>query len=158
MQYPTTSGGRTAGYRIGRDQSAGSLSARSGRCRGGCRAATQWPSLKPASCPAPARRSTLTLRATRLKLRSACGNVMGKEGRFDVAVTFDERRGYVGTHPDLRAPVVALSLGGLRRKVAALMLPDDVIVMLSLDRAARLERDRRRLTGRPRPGFAGTSA
>jgi hypothetical protein len=36
--------------------------------------------------------------------------------------------------------------------------PDNVIVMLSLDRAARLERDRRRLTGRPRPGFAGTSA
>jgi hypothetical protein len=33
-----------------------------------------------------------------------------------------------------------------------------VIVMLSLDRAARLERDRRRLTGRPCPGFARTSA
>jgi hypothetical protein len=37
------------------------------------------------------------------------------------------------------------------------MLPDDVIAMLSLDRAARLERDRRRLSGRARPGFAGTS-
>jgi hypothetical protein len=27
---------------------------------------------------------------------------MGKDGRFGVAVTFDERRGYVGTHPELR--------------------------------------------------------
>jgi hypothetical protein len=31
------------------------------------------------------------------------------------------------------------------------MLPQDVIVVLNLDRAARLERDRRRLTGGPRP-------
>jgi hypothetical protein len=38
------------------------------------------------------------------------------------------------------------------------MLPEEVIVMLSLDKAARLERDRRRLTGRTRPGFARTSA
>ena len=83
---------------------------------------------------------------------------MGKDGRFDVAVTFDARRGYVGTHPELRTPVTALSLGGLRRKVEALMSPDEVVVMLNLDRTARLERDRRRLTGRPRPGFAGTSA
>jgi hypothetical protein len=83
---------------------------------------------------------------------------MGKDGRFDVAVTFDERRGYVGTHPELRAPVTALSLSGLRRKIEAAMMPDEVIVTLKLDRAARLERDRRRLTGRPRPGFAGTSA
>ena len=36
-------------------------------------------------------------------------------GRFNVAVSFDERRGYVGTHPELRSPVAALSLGGLRR-------------------------------------------
>jgi hypothetical protein len=53
--------------------------------------------------------------------------------------------------------VIALSLGGLSRKIEAAMLPDKVIVM-QLDKAARLERDRRRLTGRPRPGFAGTSA
>jgi len=73
-------------------------------------------------------------------------------------VTFDPERGYVGTSPELRAPVVALSLGGMRAKIEALMSPDEVIVVLNLDRAARLERDRRRLTGRPRPGFAGTSA
>ena len=83
---------------------------------------------------------------------------MGKDGRFDVAVTFDERRGYVGTAPDLRQPVIALSLGGLRRRIEALMSPDEVIVTLNLDKAARLERDRRRLTGHPRPGLAGTSA
>jgi hypothetical protein len=29
-------------------------------------------------------------------------------GRFNVAVSFDERRGYVGTHPGLRSPVTAL--------------------------------------------------
>jgi len=71
-------------------------------------------------------------------------------GRFNVAVSFDERRGYVGTHPELRSPMTALSLGGLRRKTEAALLPGDVDVRLVLDRAARLERDRRRLQGRPR--------
>jgi hypothetical protein len=71
--------------------------------------------------------------------------------RLTIAVTFDQAKDYVGSSPDLRAPVVALSLGGVRRKVEALMSPDEVIVMLNLDRAARLERDRRRLTGRPPP-------
>jgi len=71
-------------------------------------------------------------------------------GRFNVAVSFDERRGYVGTHPELRSPVTALSLSGLRRKIEAALLPGDVDVRLVLDRAARLERDRRRLQGRPR--------
>jgi hypothetical protein len=78
--------------------------------------------------------------------------------RFSINVTYDPERGYVGTAEGLQQPVIALSLGGLRRKVEALMSPDEVIVMLNLDKAARLERDRRRLTGRPRPGFAGTSA
>jgi hypothetical protein len=82
---------------------------------------------------------------------------MGDE-RLHIAVTYDAAKGYVGSSPELRQPVIALSLGGLRRKVEALMSPDEVIVMLNLDRTARLERDRRRLTGRPRPGFAGTSA
>jgi hypothetical protein len=64
--------------------------------------------------------------------------------RFEVSVTFDPAKGYVATAAELKAPVTALSLGGLRRRIEALMLPDDVIVMLNLDRAARLERDRRR--------------
>jgi len=38
----------------------------------------------------------------------------------------------------------ALSLGGLRRKVEALMLPDDVRVVLQLDGLAERERHRRR--------------
>src|SRR5262245_54787940 len=73
-------------------------------------------------------------------------------GRFNVAVSFDERRGYVGTHPGLRSPVTALSLGGLRRRIEIALLPEvDVNIRLELDRGARLERDRRRLQGRPRP-------
>jgi hypothetical protein len=117
-----------------------------------------WPSLKTSFLPCAS--VTLYARVARDSAEAAvrARGVMGKDGRFDVAVTFDERRGYVGTHPELRAPVTALSLGGLRRKVEAAMLPEEVIVMLSLDKAARLERDRRRLTGRTRPGFAGTSA
>jgi hypothetical protein len=67
-----------------------------------------------------------------------------RDDRFEVSVTFDERRGYVATAPGLRAPVVALSLGGLRRRIEALLLPDDVVITLNLDRVARRERDRRR--------------
>jgi hypothetical protein len=59
--------------------------------------------------------------------------------KLAIAVTFHPERGYVGTAPDLRRPVIALSLGGLRRKIEAAMLPDKVIVM-QLDKAARLER------------------
>jgi hypothetical protein len=75
-----------------------------------------------------------------------------------VDVTFDERRGYVARSPELRQPVYALSLGGLHRQIESAMMPDEVVVMLKLNKAARLERDRRRLTGRTRAGFARTSA
>jgi hypothetical protein len=64
--------------------------------------------------------------------------------RLEVSVTFDAERGYVATAPELRQPVTALSLGGLRRRIEAQMLPDDVVITLSLDRTARRERDRRR--------------
>jgi hypothetical protein len=40
--------------------------------------------------------------------------------------------------------VTALSLDGLRRGIEAALLPDEPVVQLRLDRAARLERDRRR--------------
>ena len=40
-----------------------------------------------------------------------------REEWLEVSVTFDERRGYIGSAPELRPAVVALSLGGLRRKV-----------------------------------------
>jgi hypothetical protein len=64
--------------------------------------------------------------------------------QLDIAVTFDPQRGYIGTARDLRTPVVALSLGGLRRKLETLVLPDEPDIVLRLDRGARLERDRRR--------------
>jgi hypothetical protein len=37
---------------------------------------------------------------------------------LEVCVTFDSRRGYVASAPELKAPVVAVSLGGLRHKIA----------------------------------------
>ena len=63
--------------------------------------------------------------------------------RLEVSVTFDER-GYIGSAPELRQAVVALSLGGLRRKIEITMLPDDVRVVLHLDGLAERERHRRR--------------
>ena len=62
--------------------------------------------------------------------------------RLEVSVTFDER-GYIGSAPELRQAVVALSLGGLRRKIEIAMLPDDVRVVLQLDGLAERERHRR---------------
>jgi hypothetical protein len=64
--------------------------------------------------------------------------------RLEVSVTFDPTKGYVASAHELKAPVTALSLGGLRRRIEALMVPDDPIITLNLDRIARLERDRRR--------------
>ena len=66
--------------------------------------------------------------------------------RLDVTVTYDASCGYIGSVPGLNAPVVALSLGGLRRKVEIAMLPDDVRVVLQLDGLAERERHRRRAT------------
>ena len=63
--------------------------------------------------------------------------------RLDVTVTYDASCGYIGSVPGLNAPVVALSLGGLRRKVEIAMLPDDVRVVLHLDGLAERERHRR---------------
>ena len=63
--------------------------------------------------------------------------------RLEVNVTFDER-GYIGSAPELRSSAMALSLGGLRRKIEIAMLPDDVRVVLQLDGLAERERHRRR--------------
>jgi len=72
-------------------------------------------------------------------------------GRFNVAVSFDERRGYVGTHPGLRSPVTALSLGGLRRRIEIALLPEvDVDIRLELDRGAPWRAARARPPARPR--------
>ena len=63
--------------------------------------------------------------------------------RLEVSVTFDERHGYIGSAPELRQPIVALSLGGLRRKIEALLMPDNVRVVLQLDGLAERERHHR---------------
>jgi hypothetical protein len=63
---------------------------------------------------------------------------------LEVSVTFDAERGYVASAPELRQPVVALSLGGLRRKIEVALLPDNVRVVLQLDGRAERERHRRR--------------
>jgi hypothetical protein len=47
--------------------------------------------------------------------------------RLEVSVTFVPAKGYVASAPKLRSPVTALSLGGLRRRIEALLLPDEVI-------------------------------
>ena len=50
-----------------------------------------------------------------------------------VTVTYEARHGYITNALELRQPVVALSLGGLRRRIEALMVPDSVDVVLQLD-------------------------
>jgi hypothetical protein len=56
-----------------------------------------------------------------------------RDERFEVTVTFDERCGYIASAPELRQPIVALSLGGLRRRIEIALLPDHVdVVMLEL--------------------------
>jgi hypothetical protein len=75
--------------------------------------------------------------------------------RLEVNVTFDSARGYIASAPEVRQSIIALSLGGLRRRIETLMLPDDSIIILHLDRAARLERDRRRRGGEGRMGDYG---
>jgi hypothetical protein len=67
-----------------------------------------------------------------------------REERLEVSVTFDERHGYIDSAPELWLPVMALSLGGLRRKIEIVMLPDVVRVVLQLDGLAERERHRRR--------------
>ena len=67
-----------------------------------------------------------------------------REERLEASVTFDERHGYVASAPELRSAVVALSLGGLRRRLEILMLPDNVRVVLQLEGRAERERHRRR--------------
>ena len=66
-----------------------------------------------------------------------------REERFEATVTFDARHDYIASAPELRSSAMALSLGGLRRKIEIAMLPDDVRVVLQLDGLAERERHRR---------------
>ena len=64
--------------------------------------------------------------------------------RLEVSVTFDARHGYIASAPELRQPMVALSLAGLRKRIEVALLPDNVRVVLQLDGLAERERHRRR--------------
>jgi hypothetical protein len=61
--------------------------------------------------------------------------------RLEVSVTFDERHGYIASAPELRQPIVALSLGSLRKRIEIALLSDEVV--LQLDGLAERERHRR---------------
>jgi hypothetical protein len=65
-----------------------------------------------------------------------------REERLEVSVTFDER-GYIASAPELRQPIVALSLASLRKRIEIALLPDDVRIVLQLDGLAERERHRR---------------
>ena len=67
-----------------------------------------------------------------------------RDERLEVSVTFDERHGYVASAPELRHPIVALSLASLRKRIEIALLPDDVRVVMQLDGLAERERHRRR--------------
>ena len=59
-------------------------------------------------------------------------------------MTYDASCGYIASAPEFRQPVVALSLGGLRRRIEVALLPDNVRIVLQLDGRAERERHRRR--------------
>jgi hypothetical protein len=50
-----------------------------------------------------------------------------RDQRLEVRVSFDVQRGYIASAPELLQPVTALSLGGLRRRIEALLLPDETL-------------------------------
>ena len=60
-----------------------------------------------------------------------------------MSVTFDERHGYIASAPELRQPIIALSLVSLRKRIEIALLPDDVRVVLQLYGLAERERHRR---------------
>jgi hypothetical protein len=73
------------------------------------------------------------------------------DDRFAVDVTFDASRGgYIATHPQLAAPVIALSLAVLRQRCATSLGVSIERVKLRLDKTARRQRDQRRSGGAAR--------
>ena len=59
--------------------------------------------------------------------------------RLEVSVTFDER-GYIGSAPELRQAVVALSLGQPAPQDRGVLLPAEVEIVLQLDGLAERKR------------------
>ena len=65
--------------------------------------------------------------------------------RLEIAVSYDLAKGYyIGIHPELRTPVVALSLAVLRKRVEERLIGEDIDIKLVLDATAERERNRRR--------------
>jgi hypothetical protein len=93
------------------------------------------PSPHPADRPRPPQKAGVSLFVTVSAMR---------DEQREVSVSFDPRRGYFTVGSELFQNVTALSLGGLRRRIEATLLPDEPVIQLRLDRAARHERDRRR--------------
>jgi hypothetical protein len=52
-----------------------------------------------------------------------------RDERLEVSVTFVPAKGYVASAPELRQPVVAVSLGGLRRRIEERLLPDKRLML-----------------------------
>jgi hypothetical protein len=100
-------------------------------------------------CPPP-RRACAMLNSRQLAAgwsccRSSARDPLKGTDMREIAVTYDLAKGYyIGTAPELHTPVVALSLAVLRKRIEEQLIGEDVDVRLVLDRAARLERDRRR--------------
>ena len=69
--------------------------------------------------------------------------------RLEVSLTFDAERGYIASAPELRHPIVALSLASLRKRIEIALLPDDVRVVLHLDGLANVIGGRRRRSLKP---------
>ena len=66
-----------------------------------------------------------------------------RDDRLEIGVTFNSARGYIASAPELRTPVVALSLGGLCKRIETALMPDAPIIVLQLDALAERERHRR---------------
>jgi hypothetical protein len=84
---------------------------------------------------------------------AAAATVSAMRGeRFEVSVSFDSTQGYFTAGGELPQSLTALSLAACAVASRSRSCPTTTSSScLNLDRAARLERDRRRLTGRPPP-------
>ena len=50
-------------------------------------------------------------------MASVLGTKCDVDERLEVSVTFDARHGYIASAPELRQPIVALSLASLRKRI-----------------------------------------
>ena len=67
--------------------------------------------------------------------------------RLEVNVTFDSARGYIASAPELRQPIVALSLTSLRKRIEALLMPEESGAGMTARLAGRARVDQRAARG-----------